>query len=115
VLTDYWGEVDERLWGFLKRKQDHDPVPDALRLRCPYLATFGGADELVPVAESIRLFSAAACHPGRHRGATLTVEVFPGADHRVQTNGGARLTPGYLATLTRWIKDRASTDPDTRG
>ena len=55
--------MDERLWEFLKRTQDHDPVPDALRLRCPHLAVFGGADELVSVADSARRFSAAACHP----------------------------------------------------
>ncbi|GLY81368.1 alpha/beta hydrolase family protein [Actinoallomurus iriomotensis] len=106
VSCDYWTGVDERLWAFLKRKQDHDPVPDALRLRCPHLAIFGGADELVPVADSARLFSAAACHPDRHARATLTVQVFPGADHRVRTNGGTRLASRYLDTLTRWILDR---------
>ena len=31
----HWSDMDERLWEFLKRTQDHDPVPDALRLRCP--------------------------------------------------------------------------------
>lgn len=53
ILADYWADVDERHWEFLKRKQDHDPVPDVLRLRCPHLAIFGGADQLVPVADSI--------------------------------------------------------------
>lgn len=47
-VTAYWADVDERLWEFLKRKQDHDPVPDALRLRCPYLATFGDGTSLYP-------------------------------------------------------------------
>jgi pimeloyl-ACP methyl ester carboxylesterase len=108
----YWGDVDERLWEFLKRKQDHDPVPDALGLRCPHLAIFGGEDQLVPVAESIHLFSAAVCHADRHHRATLTVEVFPGADHRVQTNGGTRLAPGYLTILTQWVKHRTAIDPD---
>ncbi|MEU1722723.1 alpha/beta hydrolase [Nonomuraea sp. NPDC005692] len=75
AFTGFWGDMDERLWEFQKRKQDHDPVPDTLRLRCPHLAIFGGADALVPVA-----------------------------DHRLQTNGGTSTAPGYLDTLTRWIK-----------
>jgi pimeloyl-ACP methyl ester carboxylesterase len=98
----YWSPVDAALWEFLKRKQDHDPVPDARRLRCPHLAIFGGADELVPVADSVQLFAAAACH--RHPGATLTVEVFPGADHRLRTGDGARLATGYLGMLTGWLE-----------
>jgi pimeloyl-ACP methyl ester carboxylesterase len=99
--------MDERLWEFLKRTQDHDPVPDALRLRCPHLAVFGGADELVPVADSTRRFSAAACHPGRHHQAALTIEVFPGASHRIQVDASAGLAPGYLGILVQWIKAKA--------
>jgi len=106
AFTEHAAEVDERLWEFLKRKQDHDPIPDAVRLRCPHLAIFGADDELVPVADSIRLFTTAACHRHRDRRATLTVEVFPGADHRVRVGGGAHLAPGYLDALTRWITDR---------
>ncbi|WP_439381315.1 alpha/beta hydrolase family protein [Amycolatopsis lexingtonensis] len=103
LFGEYWSEMDEGLWEFTKRKQDHDPIPDVLRLRCPHLATFGGADELVPVADSIGLFAAAACHAERHPPATLTVEVFPHADHRVQGHGGTALVPGYVETLVRWI------------
>lgn len=112
VFADYWADVDERLWEFLKRKQDHDPIPDARSLRCPHLALFGGVDELVPVADSIRRFGAAACHPDRDRRATLTIKVFPGADHRIQVGIGSRLVPGYLNTLTHWIKTRRGIDPD---
>jgi pimeloyl-ACP methyl ester carboxylesterase len=106
LFGEYWSATDERLWEFTKRKQDHDPIPHVLRLRCPCLATFGGADELVPVADSISLFAAATCHPDRHPRATLTVEVFPHANHRVQVDGDTGLASGYLDTLTRWITDR---------
>jgi hypothetical protein len=88
-------------WEFQKRKQDHDPIPDVRRLHCPHLAIFGSADPLVPVADSIRLFTNAARQPNRTARATLTIEVFPGANHRIQTNAG--LAPTYLTTLTRWI------------
>ncbi len=107
AFLDYWSDMDQRLWEFLKRTQDYDPVPDALRLRCPHLAVFGGADELVSVADSTRLFSAAACHPGRDHRAALTVEVFPGASHRIQAGADAGLAPGYLTTLAQWIKAKA--------
>ncbi|MEJ2856018.1 MULTISPECIES: alpha/beta hydrolase family protein [unclassified Saccharothrix] len=106
AFSEYAAEVDERLWTFLKRKQDHDPVPDAMRLRCPHLAIFGGDDDVVPVADSIHLFTTATHH--RDHRATLTVEVFPSADHRVRTDNGTRVAPGYLDTLTRWITDRTS-------
>lgn len=109
ILAGYWKDLDERHWEFLKRKQDHDPIPDMLRLRCPQLAIFGGADQVVPVADSVHLFSAAACHPDRHRRSTLTVEVFPNADHRIRI-AGTGFAPGYLATLARWILVHTGTD-----
>ncbi|MBW4722064.1 alpha/beta hydrolase family protein [Saccharothrix obliqua] len=108
IFDDYWEGVDERLWTFTKRKQDHDPVPDLLGLRCPLLAVFGGADPLVPVADSVRAYTAAACHPDRHHAASLMVHVFPHADHRVRVDDGTRLAPGYPEALTRWL--RAHTD-----
>jgi hypothetical protein len=58
-------------------------------------------------ADSVHRFSEAACHPGRDHRATLTAQVYPGADHRVQAGGGTGLAPGYLSMLTQWIKDRS--------
>ncbi|WP_329117530.1 alpha/beta hydrolase family protein [Streptomyces sp. NBC_01465] len=106
ALAAFWDGMDERLWGFLKRKQDHDPLADAAHLRCPHLALFGAADELVPVADSMHAYATTACRPGRHPTATLTTELFPGADHRLQTPGTDRLAPGYLAVLTNWLAGR---------
>lgn len=111
ILDHFWADVDERVWEFLKRKQDHDPIPDVLRLRCPQLAIFGGADQLVPVADSIHQFSIAACHADRHGRSRLTIEVFPGADHRVRVTG-TRFAPGYLTTLAEWIRCQRQTDVD---
>ncbi|WP_051772847.1 alpha/beta hydrolase family protein [Saccharothrix sp. NRRL B-16314] len=108
AFSERAAQVDERFWGFLKRGQDHDPFPDALRLRCPHLAIFGADDAVVPVADSVRVFTAAARHPDRDNRATLTVEVFLGADHRVRIDGGTRLAPGYPDALTRWIIGRSA-------
>ncbi|MFD7713410.1 alpha/beta hydrolase family protein [Streptomyces sp. NPDC059786] len=111
--ADLWeAATDARFWRFLKRKQDHDPLADAVRLRCPHLAVFGGADPLVPVAKSARAFVAAACRPGRPARATLTVEVVPGADHRLRTDHGVRPAPAYLDLLAGWITGRTPPHPD---
>ena len=37
AFASYWSGVDERWWEFLKRNQDHDPIPDTLRLSGPHL------------------------------------------------------------------------------
>jgi fermentation-respiration switch protein FrsA (DUF1100 family) len=81
----------------MKLVQDHDPLPDAAKLRCPHLALFGAAEKNVPVADSVAAFARAACQ----RDSSLTVEVFPGADHRIRI--AEAFAPRYLATLTRWI------------
>ena len=99
---ELWSDLDAPTWEFLKRKQDHDPLPDMRALHCPVLATYGGADRLVPVHESIRLFSAIACEPGRDPRATFDVAVFPAANHRVQSETGD-LAVGYLERLISWI------------
>jgi len=76
-----------------------------------------GADERVPVPDSIHLFSTAACHPPHDHRAPLTIKVFPGASHKMRTGAGTRLASGYVDTLTRWIKawaERTGINPDTR-
>ncbi|MFG3104551.1 hypothetical protein ACGFZL_29100 [Streptomyces sp. NPDC048182] len=102
-LGDFWTDMDEHLWTFLKRKQDHDPTPDLLGLRCPHLATFGGVDPLIPVTETAARLTEAACHPARPREATLTASVFPNADHRIQVGTEATPAPGYLDTVSHWL------------
>lgn len=103
-LAYYWADIDERLWGFLKRKQDHDPTGDLAGLRCPHLAFFGGEDRLVPVADSLRVFGASVCHAARLRRATLTVEVLPGADHRLRLPDATEPAPAFFDKLTHWLQ-----------
>ncbi|MFD9026866.1 hypothetical protein [Streptomyces parvulus] len=106
-LECHWGEVDdESLRTFLKRKQDHDPAGDLRGLRCPHLALFGGEDPLAPVADSLRGLGASAAHGSRARRATLTVEVLPGADHRLRLPGAADPPPEYFVALTGWLHRR---------
>ena len=79
---------------------DHDPRPALERLEAPILALFGGSDLVVPVDESIAVFEDAR----RDRPASLTVEVFPGGDHRIRIGQPPTLHPRYLATLTDWVR-----------
>jgi len=72
-----------------------------------------GADERVPVPDSIHLFSTAACHPQHDHRAPLTIKVFPGASHKMPTGAGTRLASGYLNTPTRWIKAWTGVSLDT--
>ncbi|MEU8154487.1 alpha/beta hydrolase [Micromonospora sp. NPDC048986] len=103
ALAAFWADVDERLWEFMKGKQNHDAIPDVVGLRCPLLAMFGGTDRVVPVADSVRGFADAVGRPDRIPAATLTIEVFPGGNHRVQLPDGS-FAAGYLTTLVRWIR-----------
>jgi len=88
----------------IRRLLDHDPRPALERLSCPLLAMFGDNDLQVPVEESVAVFRAARSgRPG-----DLDVEIFHGADHRLQTGEPSALHPDYAATLGEWIIRRLS-------
>jgi uncharacterized protein len=104
-LIAYFGDPDDDDWRSVRTKLDHDPASDLATLDCPQLALFGGADQLVPVPASLEIFASAAAE--RPSNAPLTVALFPGADHRLATQGGL-LAATYLDTLSDWIS-RAAT------
>jgi uncharacterized protein len=88
---------DEELWGFLLRMFDYDPRAALERIRVPVLALFGADDPLVPVTASVTVYREAV------QPELLSVAVFPGADHRMQTGDSSRLTGRYLETLTSFV------------
>lgn len=81
---------------------DFDPAACISRIRCPVLA-FYGADEWIPVPESIAVWRAAYPDPAR-----LALHELPGTAHH-PTFGGRRelaaISPEYTARLTRWLDD----------
>ena len=89
-------------------------IPSPTRCGCAARTWRSSAERtsLVSVAESTCRFSAAACHPGRPEQAALTIEVFPGASHRIQVGASAGLAPGYLGLLAQWIKAKAGISDD---
>jgi hypothetical protein len=54
AFLDYWSGMDQRLWEFLKRCQDHDPVPDALRGWLDERADTGWISSVLTEIESFR-------------------------------------------------------------
>ncbi len=90
---------DEEIATLLRwRCLDLDPSPAWERIRCPVLAVYGEADEIVPVAESAARLGAAL-----ERGANEDheVRVVPGANHSLQ--------PGCAAfdAIVEWVARRA--------
>ena len=81
---------------------DFDPAVCISRIRCPVLALYG-ADEWVPVQESIGIWRAAYPDPAR-----LAIHQLPGTAHH-PTYGGRRelaaISPEYTARLTSWLDD----------
>jgi pimeloyl-ACP methyl ester carboxylesterase len=88
---------DEAEWNLAAAMIDYDPRPALERIAVPVLALFGGGDTIVPVEESLAVYREAV------RPNLLTVEVFPGADHRLQAGEPPRMADGYLETLSSFI------------
>jgi pimeloyl-ACP methyl ester carboxylesterase len=88
---------DEELWSFLLRIFDYDPRAALERIRVPVLALFGADDPLVPVDASVAVYREAV------QPELLSVAVFPGADHRMQTGDPPLLADAYLQTLTTFV------------
>ena len=103
LLEHYLGEIGPTMWTFWKRKSSHDPLPDHEALRCPHLAVYGAADPMVPVRESVAAYARSACMTTREAGATLTVHVVPGADHRILQPRQRTPAARHLDQLTSWI------------
>ncbi|MBB5953508.1 hypothetical protein FHS29_000078 [Saccharothrix tamanrassetensis] len=92
-------DVEERL-GFFARSMDVDPAGQLPHLACPVLALFGGADDIIPVPDSVVAFAPHA----------TGLAVFPGADHSLFTADPApdvprveQLAPGFLPMLRAFL------------
>ncbi|MCI0544494.1 MAG: lysophospholipase [Actinobacteria bacterium] len=95
-LADFVPEEDAA-WRFWTSIADYDPARALRDVRAPVLALFGGEDRIVPVEDSIEVFRAVV-PPNR-----LTVEVFEGADHRIQVGDPPRFAPGYVETILGFL------------
>ena len=95
---------------FAARALTFDPATVVPHVRCPILACFGAADDLVPVERSVAVLAERL--PALHRGANGLV-VFPGADHmlyveepRPGVDRISQLAPGFLPVLADFLARR---------
>jgi hypothetical protein len=79
---------DEAQWKLAAALMDYDPRPALERIRVPTLAVFGGDDPITPVEESAAVFREAV------RPDLLQVEIFAGADHRLEAGDPPGLGAG---------------------
>jgi pimeloyl-ACP methyl ester carboxylesterase len=84
-------------WNHMAALVDYDPRPALERIEVPVLAMFGGEDPIVPVEESVAAYREAV------QPDLLTVEVFPGDDHRLQRGDPPVLVNGYLETIVSFV------------
>lgn len=99
----YMGFVDDHDWGSIVAflTEAYDPVRTLERVRCPFLAVFGGLDVLVPGWDGARETG------GALRGCPdATVTVYPNGDHRIQVGGPLDFAPGYLDLIGDWAATR---------
>ena len=85
--------------GFIARALSFDPGALIPHLRCPILAFYGAADELVPVERSVAVLAERL--PGLHRGRNA-VAVLPGADHMLFVAEGEH-SPVFLPMLGAFL------------
>lgn len=103
-----FGAYDEPgVLAFVARIVGFDPVPVVAEVRCPLLVLFGGADDIVPVAESVAAFGAAL--PGLGEGSS-GLAVFPNGDHGLylaapdpEVPRRDQLAPGVIAMLDAFL------------
>lgn len=105
----YFGEIDPELWQFLVlvSRNLYDPVSVLEQITCPTLVLYGELDVLTPVARSVPLFESAFETSGN---ANLTISVFPGANHRILVGDPPTFAPGYLETMSSWIRRQVGLD-----
>jgi pimeloyl-ACP methyl ester carboxylesterase len=91
----------EWAWHFWTSILDHDPRKALRSIHVPILTLWGEDDRLVPVQESIDVYRS---HVPPTR---LTIEVFEGADHRVQVGDPPRLAPGYVGRILACLESHS--------
>ena len=103
--------------GFVARILDFEPVDVLPKVECPVFAAFGGADTLVPVAESIQAY---ARHLNWDFGNQHALAVFPGANHGLFTGDPdpaiprtSQLAAGYLTMVAAFIERVRQSYTDT--
>lgn len=95
-LEKSWFGNTYRWWADI---MDLEPLPDFLNLNIPIFLGIGEKDESVPV-ESANFLNGKFKDFGKDN---LTVRIYPGADHRLSSNGMS-YRKEFFAELSRWLE-----------
>ncbi|MGN6033343.1 MAG: alpha/beta hydrolase family protein [Thermomicrobiales bacterium] len=100
----YFEGMTPAVWHFfcLNANPVLDPMDVLPSIRCPTLAVYGADDPLTPPEQSAALFRQAFDRPG---APPLTIRIYPGAGHRLETQGPGTFADGYLDGLGTWMAD----------
>jgi uncharacterized protein len=91
---------DHAAWAQIREWGSYDPLDDLNKLRTPTLVVLGADDPLVPVRASAQSYRDAATNAGRAQ----QIAIFPDANHRLLSAKTGAFAPGYLNTLSGWVK-----------
>lgn len=97
---------DQGDWELTSRfvQEAYDPRETLARIKCPYLAIYGGLDVLVPAWQSAEE-TGRALREAQNDDAM--VAVFPTGDHRIHDVVTGAFAAGYLDLLGDWTARRA--------
>jgi uncharacterized protein len=99
------------------RNLDLDPTTYWARVKIPVLLIFGEREDRAPVNKSVSRIREAFRRAGNTK---YTIKIFPGANHSiiiapdvgagerrsVEANEGLPFAPGYLDTMTGWLREQ---------
>lgn len=94
---------DEADWRFSCKLVDegYEPRMTLRRIRCPFLAIYGGRDVLVPAWRGAEDTGRGLEEAGNR---DAMVVVFAAGDHRIRDASGEGFAPGYLDLLGDWAR-----------
>lgn len=90
-------------WKFASIFEEYDPIGALSRVRCPFLAIFGGLDPLVPAWRGAEETGRALQEAGNR---DATVIVFPSGNHRMYDATTGKFCTGYLDLMMSWVGRR---------
>ena len=91
---------DEDEWRLASRFviEEYEPIEALEKIRCPFLAVYGGRDVLLPPWQSAQESGEALQRAGNPDAAVV---VFPDGDHRIQ-HGPGKMVSGYFDLVVGW-------------
>ncbi len=92
-------DAEDWAFGCMLAQESYEPLEALALVRCPFLAVFGGRDDLVPAWRGAEEVGNALQRAGND---DATVVVFPDGDHRIAASSSGGFVAGYLDLISGW-------------